>query len=281
MSSDSCRKVSRGQVWFLVDNDVPLVHTQGSIQGKNRPWLVVSNNKCNQSSPVYTVVPLTTSPKSDLPTHVTFQTGDKTQTIMCEQIRSVSQQAFFNSGSYYKWTMSEKYMRMVDEALAVQLGLSLIFPKSEQFWDSLERLIRTRVKEAINDSKVQAIDISMIASLLDAKVEDAIKEETKPAEPVVEPEPAAKTEIRSGSKPWHEMPQSKSNTKPEEPKVTEPAKHRTRPKQRSNAEKQAFVNYVNTYGTKAASQHYDLKLGSVYTLKLKYQKELSEENSNP
>ena len=263
MSSDSCRKVSRGQVWFLVDNDVPLVHTQGSIQGKNRPWLVVSNNKCNQSSPVYTVVPLTTSPKNELPTHVTFQTGDKTQTIMCEQIRSVSQQVFFNTGSYYKWTMSEKYMRMVDEALAVQLGLSLIFPKSDQFWESLERLIRVKVKQAIEDSKVEAVDISKIASLLDLKVEEAVKKETDP-EPEKEPEgtqndpEAQPLEVK---KDWVPYQKSKRRTWTEE-------------------SKKQFIEYVNIYGTKAASQHYELKLGSVYSLKLKFQKELNEENTN-
>lgn len=183
---DSCRKVSRGQVWFLVDNDVPVVHTQGSVQGKNRPWLVVSNNKCNQASPIYTVVPLTTTPKTELPTHVTFQTGDKTQTILCEQIRTVSQNVFFNSGSHYLWNMSEKYMALVDEALAVQLGLSLIFPKQDQFWESLERLIRVKVKQAINDSKVEALDISKIVTLLDTKVEEAVKNETNPEPTAVE-----------------------------------------------------------------------------------------------
>lgn len=261
---DSCRKVSRGQVWFLVDNDVPLVHTQGSVIGKNRPWLVVSNNKCNQSSPVYTVVPLTTAPKTELPTHVTFQTGDKTQTIICEQLRTVSQQAFFNAGSYYKWTMSEKYMALVDEALAVQLGLSLIFPKQEQFWESLGRLIRLRVKQAIADSKVEAIDISKIVTLLDAKVEDAVKQETNPEpETVAEPEPVKGDGVTN---PVGQPPM-------EEKKDWVPIK-RSKRRTWSEEEKKKFVEYVEAYGTKSAASEYDLEVGTVYTCKMKFKKEL-------
>lgn len=255
--NDSCRKISRGQVWFLVDNDVPLVHTQGSVQGKNRPWLVVSNNQCNQSSPVYTVVPLTTAIKNELPTHVTFSTGDKTQTILCEQIRTVSQQAFFNAGSNYRWTMNEKYMALVDEALAIQLGLSLIFPKSEQFWESLERLIRTRVKQAIAGSKVEALDISKIATLLDARVEEAIKNEV---EPQVE-EPAKKEE-------------PEQETQPLEPKKDfVPVKKSTR-RRWTDESKLEFLEYYDAHGAKKTAEEYSIQIGSVHTTRFKFYKEL-------
>ena len=250
---DSCRKISRGQVWFLVDNDVPLVHTSGSVQGKNRPWLVVSNNQCNQSSPIYTVVPLTTAPKKDLPTHVTFQTGDKTQTILCEQIRTVSQQVFFNTGSYYKWTMSEKYMAMVDEALAEQLGLSLVFPNAERYWASLEKLIRVKVKQAIMDSKVEAIDVSKVACLLDAKVEAIVKGEVNPA-------PVEESRV--------EAPISESTPEPEEPVK----KRRTW----TDESKKEFLEYLHKYGSQAAALEYDIKIGSVYSLKMKFSKESKE-----
>ena len=266
---DSCRKISRGQVWFLVDNDVPLVHTQGSVQGKNRPWLVVSNNKCNQSSATYTVVPLTTAAKTDLPTHVTFQTGDKTQTILCEQIRTVSQQAFFNAGSYYKWTMSEKYMALVDEALATQLGLSLIFPKQDQFWESLERLIRLRVKQAIADTKVEALDISKIVSILDSKVEDAVKQETNP-----KPETKVEDVIETRSEDAADKPQPVEEPKKDWVPVKKP-KRRTW----TDDEKKKFINYVEAYGTKSAAAMYDLEIGSVYSCKLKFKKELGLVNN--
>jgi mRNA interferase MazF len=262
---DSYRKVSRGQVWFLVDNDVPTVHTQGSIQGKNRPWLVVSNNKCNQSSPIYTVVPLTTAAKSEMPTHVTFMTGDKQQTILCEQIRSVSQQAFFNAGSHYQFTMSEKYMGLVDEALAVQLGLSLCFPNSDRFWESLERLIRVRVKQAVMDSRVEAVDISKISSLIDAKVESIVNNEVDPEEEKVE-EPV--------EEPVEEVVEEVA----EEPKkdwvpVSKPT--RTRRTWDENSKKE-FLAYIEEHGMKETAEHYNMQIGSVYATKFKFFKEMSE-----
>lgn len=262
---DSCRKVSRGQVWFLVDNDIPAVHMQGSIQGKNRPWLVVSNNKCNQSSPVYTIVPLTTAPKTELPTHVTFQTGDKTQTILCEQIRTVSQNVFFNSGSHYLWNMSEKYMALVDEALAVQLGLSLIFPKQDQFWESLERLIRTRVKQAIADSKVEAIDISKIATLLDTKVEEALKQETNPeSETVAEPEPVAETEglpepIEEPKRDWVPIKKSKPRNK------------------WTKESMQTFLDDFDKYATDIMLKKYGMTLKTLYVTRSKFKRLVQEQ----
>ena len=250
--TDSCRKVSRGQVWYLVDNDVPLVHTQGSIQGKNRPWLVVSNNQCNQSSPVYTVVPLSTATKNDLPTHVIFQTGDKTQTIMCEQIRSVSQQAFFNSGSHYMWTMSEKYMQMVDEALAVQLGLQIVFPNSDRYWESLSKLIRVKVKEAVEHSKVEALDISKVATLLEARVDTIVSQTMNPAPPEPEPEPEPVGRV-----------------------MTAPSKKpRAKGTCWTTEEKEKFLEYYDKHGSKATAEAYNVKIGSVYGMRFKFFKEL-------
>lgn len=245
--TDSCRKVSRGQVWFLVDNDVPLVHTQGSIQGKNRPWLVVSNNSCNQSSPVYTVVPLTTAPKNELPTHVTFQTGDKTQTIMCEQIRSISKQAFFNSGSYYMWQMSEKYMNLVDEALAIQLGIQIVFPNSDRYWESLSKLIRVKVKEAVEHSKVDAIDIGKVATLLEQRVTSIVNDTVAPT---LEPEP---TPVVTTVEP-------------------EPVK-RDRISWTTEAKK-AFLEDYDNLGSRATAEKYQVKIGSVYGMRFKFFKEL-------
>lgn len=260
----ACRKVSRGQVWFLVDNDVPAVYTQGSVQGKNRPWLVVSNNKCNQSSPIYTVVPLTTTHKTELPTHVTFQTGEKTQIIMCEQIRTVSQQVFLNAGSCYKWTMSEKCMALVDEALAVQLNLSLIFPKSEQFWESLERLIRVRVKQAIADTKVEALDISKLATLLDSKVEDAVKQETD-SEPATttEPEPAAEDGV---TKPVEELKRD-----------WVPIKKSKRRNNWTKESMQTFLDDFDKYTTDVMLEKYGMTLKTLYVTRSKFKKLVQEQ----
>lgn len=254
------RKVSRGQVWFLVDPDLPAVHYRDSVQGKNRPWLVVSNDVCNQTSPIYTVVPFTTAVKNNMPVHVSFQDGDKTQTILCEQIRTVPERLFFNSGSYYKYTLSDDLMRQVDEALSVQLSLSLLMPNSERFWKSVEQMIRLKVKEAIKCAKVDNIDIGKIATMLTVSVDDeldkiASKEIIVPENP---PE-AHMTEKFKMIQSTETIPKSKSS---KNIWTTE--------------SKKDFCDTYYKYGAQAAADKYNIKLGSAYRLKWSFEKELKD-----
>ena len=170
--SKTYRKISRGQVWYLVDKDAPTTY-DGSIQGKNRPVLVVSNNPCNQFSPVIHVVPLTTQVKTPMPTHVHFNDGKYDQIILCEQTRLVHEKLFYDN-SYYKYTLSDDIMQKVDEALAIQFGLSLVFPNSEKFWKSVESMIRIKVKAQINELTVDAMDISKLSTMLTIACDDEI-----------------------------------------------------------------------------------------------------------
>ena len=74
-----------GDVYY-VDFGAPV----GSEQGGVRPAVVVSNNIGNQFSPILIVVPLTTSEKGYLPTHVSMNIGLVPNTALCEQIRTIS-----------------------------------------------------------------------------------------------------------------------------------------------------------------------------------------------
>lgn len=94
--------------------------TQGSEQQAARPAIVVSNNKCNDTSSVIEVVYLTTAPKNDLPTHVTIRSTGRLSTALCEQITSVSIDRLGN----YIATVSEDEMMNLDVALMISLGLS-------------------------------------------------------------------------------------------------------------------------------------------------------------
>lgn len=259
--TDDYRKVSRGQVWFLVDNDMPAVY-QGSVQGKNRPWLIVSNDTCNQSSPIYTVVPLTTQTKTTLPTHVSFNDGSREQTILCEQIRTIPQNVFYNNGSNYKYTVSDKTMRLVDEALAVQLGLSIVFPNSDRYWESLEKLIRVQVKKAVEMSKVDAIDVTKVASLLDAKVEQIVKEEVAPAPSPIPVEPPVKP--------------LKEETKSEKWVPHTPTKKRN---DWSTAKMKEYLDDCNKMSTRDMCVKYGISIQTVYVNKAKFRKLLGDEKS--
>lgn len=249
--NENCRKISRGQVWFLVDNNTSDTYGENSVQKKDRPWLIVSNNKCNQHAPVYTAVPLTTQSKSELPTHVSFLYGEKENTILCEQIRSVPMQAFFNKGSNYMFTLSEKCMAKVDEALTVQLGLSLIFPNSERFWESLEKMIRFRVKQAIEETRIEPIDVERMIAMVDSKV-DATISETISVETTVEEVVEVEETVVPGPAPAQ------------------------RPKRKvwSDEEKKEFMAYYTRYGAQTTALHYGIKASSVYTIYYRFRKEI-------
>lgn len=265
MNNDYIRKVSRGQVWFLVDPYLPAEYN-GSIQGKNRPWLVVSNNLCNQSSPTYTVVPLTTAHKTTLPTHVIINDGKLEQTILCEQIRTISANTFFNNGSYYKYALSDKIMREVDEALAVQLGLSIVFPNSNRYWESLERLIRAQVKNAVASTKVSAVDINCVATLLDDKIKAIAEQEVTPtiAEQVA-PKPITPDQIAdNGCSPDGEIETSSATTEKKSRHVWTIDKMKE------------FLDDCYKLGTRAVCTKYRLTVKSVYVNKAKFKKIISE-----
>ena len=271
MNNTYCRKVSRGQVWFLVDPNQP-VEYQGSVQSKNRPWLVVSNNMCNQSSPTYTIVPLTTAHKTPLPTHVIINDDKMEQTILCEQIRTVSANIFFASGSYYKFTLSDKTMQEVDEALAVQLGLSIVFPNSDRYWESLERLIRAHVKNALAAAKVTPIDINCVATLLDDKVKAITEQEVAPtiAEQVT-PKPLPINESApNGCAP------TPVAQEPKQPLV-EPAKDNKKSRHSwTNESMREFLDDCHKLGTRAVCVKWHLTVQSVYVNKAKFKKLLGE-----
>lgn len=105
----------RGDIYYI--NKFESV---GSEQFSGRPAIIVSNNKNNAASEVVEIVYLTTQPKSDLPTHVTIRSLDKTSIAICEQITSISKQRI---GDYIgRCTVDE--MSMLDLALKISLGIS-------------------------------------------------------------------------------------------------------------------------------------------------------------
>lgn len=249
------RKISRGQVWFLVDPKAD--DYDGSIQGKNRPVVIVSNNSCNQSSPVIHAVPLTTQTKNNLPTHVHFNDGKFDQIILCEQCRPVKESLFYDK-SYYKYTLSEDTMQRVDEALATQFGLSLVMPNSERFWKSVEQMIRLKVKEAVNAAKVSAIDIGKLSTLLSVAVDDEIEKESITEGFVM----LNKEECESIKKEQTNLVAKIDTIKTKNIWTTETKKD--------------FCDTYYKYGPQAAADKYDIKLGSAYRLKWNFKKELKD-----
>jgi len=116
------REVRRGDIFYADLNPV-----LGSEQGGVRPVLVVQNDKGNRHSPTVVVVPLTSSDKGYLPTHVqiTRAGGLRSDSIaLCEQIRTVDRKRLDG----YIGHVDSDTMLAVDDALAASVGLKKVRP---------------------------------------------------------------------------------------------------------------------------------------------------------
>ena len=109
--------MKRGEIYYITKG---LSQTTGSEVEAGRPAIIVSNDKCNEFSPVVEVVYLTTQPKKDLPTHVSIRSTGKQSTALCEQICSISADRIAEKNG----ECTEQEMQMIDAALQISLGLN-------------------------------------------------------------------------------------------------------------------------------------------------------------
>ena len=108
----------RGDIYYAHLN--PVV---GSEQGETRPCLVVQNDIGNTHSPTVVIVPLTSSKKAFLPTHVRISRigGLIADSIaLTEQVRTIDRQRLDG----YIGKIDSGTQAAVDAALAVSIGLA-------------------------------------------------------------------------------------------------------------------------------------------------------------
>jgi mRNA interferase MazF len=268
--SEIC-KARRGQVWFIVNPNAP-VEFQGSVQGKNRPWLIVSNDKCNEHSPTFSAVPVTTAAKKPLPVHVQFNDGKLDQIILCEQQQTFPVSLLTTQGSYYKYSLSTDLMQRVNEALAIQNGINLQIPNAERFWHSIEQLIKVRVKDALACAKVDTIDVGKLSALIDTKVADMVADTIKADNSSLN----ANTEdnVNKHAAPAKEEPTE--DVKPAAPSTAtadKPKATKTRNKWTTDAIKE-FLNDFDKYSTELMLKKYNMSLKTLYVTRSKFKKQL-------
>lgn len=166
----------RGQVWYVNDNRKNIGH----IQGKSRPYLVVSNDKCNTNSPVIHMAPITTQDKTDMPTHVTIYDPYRrnTQTILVEQTMPKSVPDI-SPIAEYRYTLTEEKMIEVDKALAVQFGIQYGGVSMDDFEELLDMIKEQKIAqiraeaEKINNARASAYVDKMMEAVDSIKVEPA------------------------------------------------------------------------------------------------------------
>lgn len=109
--------MKRGEIYYISRRGEYHV---GAEIAKARPAVIVSSNALNCTSEVVEVVYLTTSPKKDLPTHVSIHSTGVPSTALCEQIDHVS----IRLAGDYCGTCTEEEMASIDQALLRSLGIA-------------------------------------------------------------------------------------------------------------------------------------------------------------
>lgn len=90
IKSRESRVMHRGELYFCY-NRVEDVEVGSELRVKNgRPCVLVSKEDLCNKSPMVSVVYLTSSPKTDYPTHVVINSNSFNSTAICEQVMSVS-----------------------------------------------------------------------------------------------------------------------------------------------------------------------------------------------
>lgn len=108
-------EIRRGSVWWWNCPD----HNRAHIQEGTRPVVVVSNDACNQSSGVVTVVPFTTRVKRPYPQQVPVIFDDGVSIALTDQLTSIP------VGELHRYIcdLRDFQMDQIDKAMAIQLGL--------------------------------------------------------------------------------------------------------------------------------------------------------------
>lgn len=109
-------KIHRGDIFWIRQD----YNSVGSEIRKNRPGIIVSNDRNNTYSETVEIVYLTTAEKKPLPTHIVVNAMGKQSTALCECVYTVDKTRLEN----YYCTLTEEESKAVDDALLVSLGLA-------------------------------------------------------------------------------------------------------------------------------------------------------------
>ena len=103
---------------------VNLPNSGGSIQSKQRPCVLVSNNSCNNFSPVLHVCPLSSvTTKAKLPTHIMVNRGKsgllRDSIALCEQTIPINRSDIMNQVAF----CDEETMSRISRGIKIQFSL--------------------------------------------------------------------------------------------------------------------------------------------------------------
>lgn len=143
-------KYKRGQIWWYKNNG----SYDGSVQGKTRPVIILSNDLANANSRVLIGVPLTSQIKRNMPTHVVMDIFGVQNTALGENLMSLN----IDRLTDYVGCLDDELLNRVEDCCKVALGLVNI-PNFRQKIDKV-------IDSAIGDDEIADED-DMVYKLTD------------------------------------------------------------------------------------------------------------------
>lgn len=110
--------IMRGDIFYA-----DLGNVIGSEQGGIRPVLIVQNDKANQFSSTFIILPITSAKKRRMPVHIRIPRSNglpKKSIVLAEQIRTIDRSRLLE----YIGSLDEQHMKNVDYAIKISLGVN-------------------------------------------------------------------------------------------------------------------------------------------------------------
>lgn len=108
-------KIGRGDIFWAKNP-----YANGSVQFAYRPYLIISNDYCNEYSPTITAIPFTAKDnKTNIPTHYNLTIETKYNCALCEQITCINK---CDIDSYID-TINNNDLKEIEKRVKIQLDL--------------------------------------------------------------------------------------------------------------------------------------------------------------
>lgn len=141
------QKFKRGQIWWYEYNGTQY---DGSVMGKTRPVIIVSNDAANAFSNCLIGIPCTTQEKKDMPTHLTTSIHGTRSTLLAENLISIN----INRLTDFIGVVDDELMNEINNILAVAVGLK----ECDKYQDTVDSTELTQYNSTSETSISLTID---------------------------------------------------------------------------------------------------------------------------
>jgi len=157
-----CFNIKQGMIFWIDDlsTEESVLFHGDTTPKKRRPWVIISNDSCNNSCKTVTAVPVYTHNGTTRPTQVCFEWDGKTRAILCENVTSIPKTLIDNRG--YAGFLSPKVFKQVQAAMITQIS-------SSYEYDEITNAINSSVDIIIQSMDMKSIVMDRICDMLTSR----------------------------------------------------------------------------------------------------------------